>query len=100
MFPTDVTFEKNFLQVTWDDGHKSIYAPSHLRLACSCAQCVDELTGQRTIRPEHIPADIKPQELRPVGRYGVSIQWSDGHGTGIYTFERLRELCECELCNK
>jgi len=98
-YPTAVAFEQNRLLITWDDGHQSHYAPLQLRLACPCAQCVDELTGQRTIRPEHIAADIKPQEMRPVGRYGVSFQWSDGHSTGIYTFERLRELCQCALCH-
>jgi len=98
-YPTAVAFEQKRLLITWEDGHQSRYAPFDLRLACPCAQCVDEVTGQRTIRPEHIPADIKPQEMRPVGRYGVSFQWSDGHGTGIYTFERLRELCQCELCH-
>ena len=27
-----------------------------------------------------------------VGRYGLRITWADGHDTGIYTFETLREL--------
>jgi len=97
-YPTAVAFEQNRLLIMWDDGHQSRYAPFELRLACPCAQCVDELTGQRVIRPEHVAPDIRPQEMRPVGRYGVSFQWSDGHGTGIYTFERLRELCQCERC--
>lgn len=99
-YPTDVAFEHERLLITWNDGHQSRYAPLQLRLACPCAQCVDELTGRRVIRPEDISSDIRPQEMRPVGRYGVSFQWSDGHGTGIYTFERLRELCQCELCSK
>ncbi|MGH7595014.1 MAG: DUF971 domain-containing protein [bacterium] len=97
--PADVAFENNRLLIAWDDGHKSVYDPFQLRLSCSCAQCVDEITGARVIRPEQIPADIKPREMRPVGRYGVSFEWSDGHGTGIYTFERLRELCQCEVCS-
>lgn len=97
-YPTEVKFVDNRLLIAWDDGHQSIYAPPELRFACACAECVSELTGARLIRRENIPADIKPQELRPVGRYGFSIQWSDGHSTGIYTFERLRELCQCEAC--
>lgn len=99
-YPTEVKFVDNRLLITWDDGHKSRYDPFQLRLACPCAQCVDELTGQRVIRPEHIPADLKPREMRPVGRYGVSFEWSDGHSTGIYTFDYLRELCQCEACAK
>ena len=35
-----------------------------------------------------------------MGRYGLAVAFSDGHNTGIYIFERLRELCECETCAK
>ena len=30
-----------------------------------------------------------PLSLELVGAYGLRVNWSDGHGTGIYTFERL-----------
>jgi DUF971 family protein len=33
-----------------------------------------------------------------VGRYAIRFHWSDGHSTGIYTFEQLRELCPCPIC--
>ena len=99
-YPTDVAFVNNRLLITWDDDHKSYYEPFQLRLACPCAQCVSETTGERLIRPADILPDLEPQEMRPVGRYGVSFHWSDGHSTGIYTFERLRELCQCALCAK
>jgi DUF971 family protein len=33
-----------------------------------------------------------------VGRYAIQFHWSDGHSTGIYTFEHLRELCTCPIC--
>jgi DUF971 family protein len=33
-----------------------------------------------------------------VGRYAIRFHWSDGHSTGIYTFEHLRELCPCPIC--
>jgi DUF971 family protein len=33
-----------------------------------------------------------------VGAYGLRVQWSDGHGTGIYTFERLLATCPCARC--
>jgi DUF971 family protein len=44
--------------------------------------------------------DVVPQEIEAVGRYGLKITWSDGHNLGIYTFEYLRTLCECEECKK
>jgi DUF971 family protein len=42
--------------------------------------------------------EILAEEIQLVGRYAIRIRWSDGHGTGIYTFQRLREWCPCEAC--
>ena len=33
-----------------------------------------------------------------VGNYGLSIHFSDGHGTGIFSFRDLWECCPCEAC--
>jgi DUF971 family protein len=38
--------------------------------------------------------------IEPVGRYGLTPVWEDGHKTGIYTYEKLRDLCECDECAK
>ena len=80
------------LAITWSDGLESRYAVRALRLACRCAHCVDEWSGSARLDPAGVPDDVLPQQIQPVGRYGVRIDWSDGHTTGIYTFRRLREL--------
>ncbi|MDX6289392.1 MAG: Gamma-butyrobetaine hydroxylase-like, N-terminal, partial [Blastocatellia bacterium] len=33
-------------------------------------------------------------DLNIVGRYALNFRWSDGHETGIYSFQYLRDLCE------
>jgi DUF971 family protein len=33
-----------------------------------------------------------------VGRYALGFDFSDGHNTGIYPFEVLRDLCRCPTC--
>ncbi|MBI3319186.1 MAG: DUF971 domain-containing protein [Candidatus Omnitrophica bacterium] len=87
------------LKVKWQDGHESVYPAKHLRLDCPCAGCVDEVTGQR--RPlASVPSDVKPLGIQLVGNYAISIQWSDGHNTGIYAFDTLREMCPCGECGK
>ena len=86
------------LSILWDDGHRSVYEPRPLRLACRCAHCEDEWTGERRLQAGAVPADVRLDEMRTVGRYGYQFFWSDGHSTGIYTFDRLRELCDCEAC--
>ena len=88
------------LAILWDDGHKAIYSGPTLRLACKCALCEDEWSGERRLTSDAVAADIALLESRPVGRYGLQLSFSDGHGTGIYTFDRLRPLCECEACGK
>lgn len=88
------------LSITWSDGHPSVYAVRDLRLECPCAGCVDEWTRKKTLRADLVPLDIRPREIRPVGRYAIMIHWSDGHNTGIYSFEFLRKLCPCSPCKK
>jgi len=38
------------------------------------------------------PRPLTLSGMAPVGNYGFSITFSDGHDTGIYAFELLREL--------
>lgn len=52
------------------------------------------MSGRALLDPATVPADIRPVQASLVGAYGLRITWSDGHGTGIYPFERLRILAE------
>ena len=58
------------------------------------------MSGRRILKPETVPEDIKPLRIQLVGGYGLRVDWSDGHNTGIYTFERLRATCPCSRCAK
>jgi ATP-binding protein involved in chromosome partitioning len=80
------------LSISWADGGQSLFDVRELRLACGCASCVDEWTGEERIDPQSVPDDVHPTRIEPVGRYAIQIYWSDGHETGIYPFERLRSL--------
>jgi ATP-binding protein involved in chromosome partitioning len=80
------------LAVTWGDGVESVYDVRRLRLACGCAVCVDEWTGEGLLDPGSVPEDVRPLRIEPVGRYAIQIHWSDGHDSGIYPFRRLRAL--------
>ena len=83
------------VKIIWRDGHVSVYPARALRLACPCAGCVDEVTGQVRLTAASIPHNVHPLKIDLVGRYAISIQWSDGHNTGIYAFDRLRKMCSC-----
>jgi len=82
------------LAIRWGDGVESRFAVRDLRLACRCAHCVDEWTGENRLDPETVPADVEPTQIEAVGRYAIQFRWSDGHDSGIYAFDRLRELAD------
>ena len=92
--PTDIQAirDDQRLRIAWSDGHASNFDFLRLRASCECAGCVDERTGQRILDPDSIPADISIEEMQLVGNYAVRIRWSDGHSTGLYTWEKLRSL--------
>jgi len=91
--PTDVAFDNdgNFL-VRWDDGKESKFAPRWLRARCPCAECVEEWTGKRVVGEAQVADDIKPRGMHEVGRYAVQIEWSDGHNTGIWSWDYLLKI--------
>lgn len=79
------------LSVLWEDGQRQDFDVRDLRLACQCAQCVEEMSGRVLLDPLTVPADIRPREIMSVGNYAIKFTWSDGHNTGIYSFGKLRE---------
>ena len=82
------------LRISWADEKVCDYDAARLRRACPCAQCVNEWTGERTLKPEVIPDEVEIKDVSIVGRYALNFRWSDGHETGIYSFQYLRDLCE------
>ena len=90
--PAEVGLADDHVAVKWNDGHTSRFRFRDLRLECPCAMCEDEWTGQRRLEPSHVPPDIKAGEVRTIGRYALQFLWSDGHTTGIYSYDKLRSL--------
>ena len=98
--------ENNSLAIDWSDDHRSLYPYRYLREKCPCATCTD---AHGTGAPKTVPSlssmalpmfekALKPERAELVGRYALQIYWSDGHSTGIYSFDYLRELCPCAQC--
>jgi DUF971 family protein len=79
------------LDIDWNGAEDTVHFSARaLRLACPCAACVDEMSKRPLLDPATVPIDIAVGSLELVGAYGLRIRWSDGHGTGIYTFDWLR----------
>jgi len=97
--PRDIRqVDENTLGITWTDGHESVYPVKLLREKCPCANCIDEWTGEKKIKPGMIPDTIRPMSLKAVGLYALQFEWNDGHSTGLYPYELLRHLCQCGEC--
>jgi DUF971 family protein len=82
--------ERGELRIRWQGEPEAIVPAKLLRGLCPCAGCVEEGTGRKLLDPATIPEDIRPERIDPVGSYAVQVHWSDGHSTGIYTWENLR----------
>src|ERR1035437_3588320 len=97
--PTNLHLKKTeALEITWADGHQSILPLRMLRKSCPCAGCQGErdLLG-RTLMPivkTTYDGPITAIGAELVGNYALRIDWIDGHSSGIYTFNYLRELSD------
>ena len=86
------------LEIDWQDGHKSVYSIGYLRSMCPCAQCKAQREEQRQrktllrVLPGNHSQPLTALSAELVGNYALRIDWSDQHGTGIYSFEYLRQI--------
>lgn len=82
------------MRLNWNTGENFTLPYMELRFQCPCAGCVDEHTGVRILKRDQVALDIRATGAQPIGRYAIAIQWSDGHSSGIYHFDRLYTLCK------
>ena len=86
------------LEIEWQDGHRSVYTISFLRSMCPCAVCkaAREEQKQRKSRLNVLPGNytqpLAALSAELIGNYALRIDWSDQHGSGIYSFQYLREI--------
>jgi len=97
--PTDIEVDIRGREVrlAWQDGHHSTFDFNTLRKICPCATCNDQRKNAdplRILKPDQIvtKAELQPDHpVEMVGNYALQFVWADGHQTGIYTFEFLRQ---------
>ena len=87
------------LEITWSDGSKLRYPFGLLRSSCPCATCREKKRAEAN-KPKGLlnvlsAAETVPlavTQMRPVGNYAYNINFSDGHSSGLFTMELLREI--------
>ena len=92
--PTDIKLirDKRILEITWRDEKPVCYDIKQLRCACACATCVDEMTGTRRLDVKSVSGEIGITHMELVGNYAIKFTFSDGHDTGIFTWDRFDSL--------
>jgi prepilin-type processing-associated H-X9-DG protein len=99
------------VDVVWADGHASHYEFAYLREECPCATCNDAREkkaslGELASALKSSPAlpmfkpKARAQSATQVGNYAIQISFTDGHSTGIYSYDYLRNICPCAECAK
>ncbi len=88
----EIDAEHQLLRMSWDDGQVTEYPWEPLRRSCPCAYCSGEgaYAGNVNENTVFTGEQTTLKQVYPVGRYGITPEWGDGHDTGIYTFKLLR----------
>ncbi len=98
--PTGLRLTENrSLEITWSDGAILNYPFGLLRQACPCATCREKKRAEEA-KPKGLLQVLSAAEtvplavthMRPVGNYAYNINFSDGHSSGLFTMELLREI--------
>lgn len=90
--------DERILRIRWSDGMVRDYPARELRDRCPCATCREKRKAPEAepdpfavLKPEEL-APVTVTQMRPAGSYAYNITFSDGHNTGLFTLELLREL--------
>ena len=90
--PTDITLhqQSGVLDVAFDDGASFALAVEYLRVYSPSAEVRGHGPGQETL--QFGKRNVAVKGIEPVGAYGVKLVFSDGHDTGIYSWDYLYDL--------
>ncbi len=80
------------LSIIWSDDRETRYNAPELRRSCPCAACINEWTGEKMLKDESVSNELTFTQISIVGRYALNFHFSDGHNTGIFSFDFLRKL--------
>ena len=100
IYPTAIErTPENRLLIRWSDGERRSYTVRGLREGCPCATCREKRSQPTDPLALPVLKQVQTQPLtiaamEPMGNYAYSIRFSDGHDTGIFAFDLLRQLGE------
>ena len=96
MIPTQVkVLHQSKLVLKWKNNSETSIPLEKLRKLCPCASCMAERDNQsKSLIPIFFSSQIKVVSIIKIGNYAIGISWEDGHNTGIYEFQFLKNLSD------
>jgi DUF971 family protein len=90
--PTEIKLhqQSHILEIAFDNGDRYEFPCEYLRVYSPSAEVRGHGPGQETLQVGKRKVEIKA--IEPVGHYAVAIEFSDGHNTGIYSWDYLYDL--------
>ena len=94
MTPTDIRLHKKsaILELKFQDGGIFLLPAEFLRVYSPSAEVRGHGQGQEVL--QYGKKDVQIDNLEAIGNYAIKLHFSDGHDTGIYSWEYLHELCQ------
>ena len=96
MRASDIQHIGNELAIRWEDGSESFIPLKKLRQCCPCASCKGETDILGNVyKSPHKPLPAGAFELKrfvPIGGYAIQPFWQDGHNSGIFSFDYLKQV--------
>jgi DUF971 family protein len=89
---TDLTLHRasHALEVAFDSGERFTLPCEYLRVESPSAEVQGHGPGQKVLVPGK--RDVNIDAIEPVGHYGVLLRFSDGHASGIFSWNTLHAL--------
>jgi len=90
--PTEIKLHQvsNIVEISFDDGSVFQLPAEYLRVYTPSAEALGHGPGQEVLQVNK--EDVTIKEIKPVGNYAIALVFSDGHDSGIYTWDLLYKL--------
>ncbi len=91
-WPTEIKLHQisSILEISFNDGSSYQLPCEYLRVFTPSAEAVGHGPGQEILQTGK--EDVTIKEIKPVGNYAITPLFSDGHNSGVYTWNYLYQL--------
>ena len=91
-WPTEIKLHQvsDILEISFDNGSVFKLPCEYLRVYTPSAEAVGHVAGQEVLQLDKEAVSIN--EIKPIGNYAICPIFSDGHNSGIYTWDLLYKL--------